>query len=287
MKPMLAATLENLRDLKYPVWASPKLDGVRAVVIDGQLRSRSLKPFPNPHVNKLFGRKELSGLDGELIVGSPTDKDVFRNTSGALQRDDGTPDVKFYVFDRFDSVGSFVTRWANGLARDTGAGQADVVYLGQYLIEDEATLLAYEDQSLISGYEGLILRSPAGLYKFGRSTLREQGMLKLKRFVDSEAEVIGVEEEMHNGNVAKKNELGRTERSSAKAGLVGTGRMGALLVRDLVSGVEFSIGTGFNDKDRGEEWKEGDIVKYKSFPVGVKNKPRFPVFLGRRMKEDM
>ena len=34
-----------------------------------------------------------------------------------------------------------------------------------------------------------------------------------------------------------------------------------------------------------EEFDE--IVKYKHFPVGEKDKPRFPVFIGFRAKEDM
>lgn len=112
-------------------------------------------------------------------------------------------------------------------------------------------------------------------------------MLKLKRFEDSEAEVLGIEEEMHNANTAETNELGRTKRSTAKAGLVGKGTMGALIVRDVKTGVEFNIGSGFTAHDRTEAWKPGELVKYKFFPVGVKDKPRHPVFLGRRSKLDV
>lgn len=282
MKPMLAATLDDISKLSYPVYASPKLDGVRALR-KGTLLSRSLKPFPNPHVNKLFDHRELEGLDGELIIGSATAKDVFRQTSGALQRDGGAPDVAFHVFDSFASTASAYEHRLKAVRKVKFPG---VVIVEQVLIKESVALLQYESDCLAAGYEGVILRSPIGQYKFGRATEKQQWMLKLKRFVDSEAEVIGVEEEMHNANEAKRNELGRTERSSAKAGLIGTGRMGALLVRDLKSQVEFSIGTGFDAGDREEEWKLGDIVKYKSFLVGVKDKPRFPVFLGRRAKFD-
>lgn len=280
---MLAATVDDVAVLKYPLYASPKLDGVRALITGaGKLVSRSLKPFPNPHVNKLFGAG-LKGLDGELIIGSPTAKDVFRATSGALQRETGEPDVKFYVFDFWQRTLAF----KDVISRLPHSPKDGIICVEQHLVKDPIELLQYESDCLTAGYEGVILRSPDGMYKFGRSTLREQGMLKLKRFVDGEAEVIGIEEEMHNANEAKRNKLGRTERSSAKAGLVGTGRMGALLVRDLATGVEFSIGTGFNAEDREAKWPKGTVVKYKSFKVGVKDKPRFPVFLGRRMKEDM
>lgn len=281
MKPLLAATIEDVNALKFPVFASPKLDGVRAIVDNGRLLSRSLKPFPNPHVNKLYGLRGLSGYDGELIIGKPNDKDVFRNTSGALQRDDGEPKVDYYVFDRWDVTATYKER--RKLLRAT----KNIVIVPQTLVKTAKDLLAYEESALEEGYEGVMVRDPEAQYKFGRSTLKAQTLLKLKRFVDSEAEIIEVEEELHNANEAKKNALGRTERSSHKAGMVPTGRMGALKVRDVKTGVEFHIGTGFTAEDREADWLPGMIVKYKSFPVGTKDKPRFPVFLGRRMKEDM
>jgi DNA ligase-1 len=68
--------------------------------------------------------------------------------------------------------------------------------------------------------------------------------------------------------------------------------LGSLLVRDLKSKVEFEIGTGFTEQQRVELWLDrmnlrGKLVKYKSQPVGVKDKPRFPVFLGWRDRRDL
>ena len=45
-KPMLASPME-LEHVRWPMYASVKLDGIRAVVRDGKLLSRSLKPIPN------------------------------------------------------------------------------------------------------------------------------------------------------------------------------------------------------------------------------------------------
>lgn len=285
MKPLLAVQCE-LDQLKYPLYASPKLDGVRGVVIDGVLHSRSLKTFPNRFVQERFSWPEYSGLDGELILGSPTAKDVFRVTSGACQRHAGEPDMKFYVFDQWNEVAPFKDRFPQG---DWGP---NIIVLDQVLIEFETELLAYETECLAEGYEGLILRDPNGPYKFGRSTLREGIMLKLKRFTDSEAEILGVIEEMENTNEKKTNELGRSKRSSAKEGKVPKGTAGGFRVRDLVSGVVFDIGTGLTDEDSAFFWANrneavGKILKYKSFEVGVKDKPRFPVFLGLREAWDL
>lgn len=286
MKPMLATQCE-LDQLRYPLYASPKLDGVRGVVIDGVLHSRSLKLFPNQHVHQLFSKPEYSGLDGELILGSPCAKDVFRVTSGACQRHEGTPDIRLYVFDKWDMPGGFSERFCNYLRQD-----ASVVVLDQRLIGNEADLLAYETQCLAAGYEGLILRSPDGPYKFGRSTLREGWMLKLKRFTDSEAEILEVIEELENTNEKKTNELGRGKRSSHQAGMVPKGTAGALRVRDLISSVEFVVGTGLTNADGIFFWENqkkllGKVIKYKSFLVGVKDAPRFPVYLGMREAWDM
>jgi DNA ligase-1 len=167
-----------------------------------------------------------------------------------------------------------------------------ICLLEQNLLKHEDDMLAYEAEKVAEGYEGIILRSPEAPYKFGRSTVKEGYLLKLKRFEDSEAEIIGFEEEMFNGNAAETNELGRTKRSTAQAGLVGKSSLGAFLVRDCVSGVEFSIGTGLTALQRGVFWQRrdeyvGKLVKYKFFPVGVKVAPRHPVFLGMRDARDM
>jgi DNA ligase 1 len=49
-KPMLAVDCGDVNALRFPLFASPKLDGVRAVVMNGGLMSRSLKPIPNVNV---------------------------------------------------------------------------------------------------------------------------------------------------------------------------------------------------------------------------------------------
>jgi DNA ligase-1 len=122
--------------------------------------------------------------------------------------------------------------------------------------------------------------------------VNEGYLLKVKRFDDSEAEIIGFEEEQFNGNTAETNELGRTKRSTAKAGLVGKGTLGAFTVRDIHTGVEFSIGTGLTALQRGVFWQRrdeylGKLAKYKYFAVGVKVAPRHPVFLGFRDRVDL
>jgi DNA ligase-1 len=102
------------------------------------------------------------------------------------------------------------------------------------LLKDREELDEYESAQVALGYEGVMLADPLARYKFGRATTKGGELLKVKRFVDSEAIILDVVEEMFNGNEAETNELGRTKRSSHQAGKSGKGTMGALVVRDVL-----------------------------------------------------
>ena len=293
MKPMLAVD-HDPKKLKYPCYASPKLDGLRGLISGGQVLSRSLKLIPNKYVQHMLGHTMWEGLDGELIAGSPTDPNCMQAcTSFFMAQDKVSDDWTYYVFDLHNSDMGFDVRFAELERRfHDGLLGSRVKLWPQKLINNEDELLEYEAKCLNEGYEGLILRSLDGQYKYGRSTVNEGLLLKVKRFSDSEAVILGFEEQMENTNEKQVNELGRSKRSSHKAGLVGKGTLGALVVRDIRSGVEFNIGTGLNDGVREHIWAnrdnhEGKIVKYKSFMIGVKTAPRHPVFIGFRDARDM
>lgn len=280
VKPMLAVDAD-LEKLRFPILASAKLDGVRAIVQGGVVLSRSLKPIPNKYIQSLF--RQFEHLDGELIVGDPTSKSCYRDTVSGVMSIEGEPEVTFYAFDHIECPSaSYMDRFK----RLKGVSNKRVTVHAQYLVTCLKTLLDLEEKMLDKGYEGLILRSQHGHYKFGRSTVNEGLLLKLKRFEDAEAEIVGFEERMHNGNEAKTNALGHTERSSHKANKTGRGDLGALLVR-TGEGISFAIGTGFTDDERKHIWDNqaqflGRLAKYKYFAVGVKTAPRHPVYLGMR-----
>jgi DNA ligase-1 len=290
-KPLLAGKVSDTSTLPFPLAASPKLDGIRAVNLWGnELLSRNLKAIPNRHVQALFGKPEFKHIDGELICGDPRAKDCYRVTNSAVMSEDGEPDVSFFVFDHFEKpLESFQDRLM--MLKDQVGGMARVVIVPQKIVHTEAELLALEEAWLDEGYEGVMLRWLGGYYKNGRSTDKECLLLKLKRFADGEAEVIGFEELYSNQNEATKDALGHTERSQHQEGMVPMNTLGALIVRSA-TGVIFKIGTGFTILDRKTIWKAreqylGKIVKYKHFEIGVKDKPRFPVFLGFRDRRDM
>jgi DNA ligase-1 len=294
---MLAVDCGGVENVVFPVIASPKLDGVRAIITHAGVLSRTLKPIPNIRVQILLNGLPV-GLDGELIAGDPTAPDAYRKTVSMVMSDDAPIDgLKYHIFDiqtdapfleRYQSLESMALHLANAEA---------IALVPQVLLATPALLASFEQKWVEQGYEGAILRSLYGPYKHGRSTKKEGYLLKLKRFVDSEAVVTGVTELMHNGNEAKTNALGRTERSTHKANKTGMGVLGALCVRDVKTGVEFEIGTGFTAAERRELYGReavliqhpliGRLAKYKYFAGGSKDKPRFPVFLGWRDKRDV
>ena len=293
--PMLAAKAD-LTKLRYPILGFPKVDGIRAVVHNGHALSRKLLLLPNQYLQGYFSNPSFQGLDGELVVGSPTDPACMRNTTSGVMSQDGVPDFKFLVFDCWEpSAGAtYHERYLDTAERVRRLRDKRVVMLHPKSLASLDDVLEYEAAQLELGYEGVILRTPDGRYKHGRSTVREGGMLKIKRFEDSEAEVLAVIEEQFNGNEAQKDNLGRTKRSSAKAGKVGKGRAGAITVRDVKHGWEFEVGTGLNDATKAEWWAwwnngspaDKRLVKYSYFPVGMKDKPRHPKYLGWRHPMD-
>lgn len=297
MRPMLAYTIEDTSKETYPAILSIKLDGIRAIVVDGVVMSRSMKPIRSKAVQELFGKPEYNGLDGELLYGEWNAPNVFNVTTSAVMATELKPEfdkgkISFVVFDIYLSDESYTNREYDVLQtvdKLRKSGHKQVFCLKQVMAHNEGDLVDFEANALLDGYEGIMKRNPTSLYKQGRSTFKEQGIGKLKRFSDDEGVVIGFEEKMHNTNEAKTNELGRTQRSQDQAGMVGAGTLGALVC--TCKGITFTMGSGFDDAGRAEVWSNkgkfiGKLAKFKHFEIGAKDSFRFPIFQGWRDADD-
>ena len=272
-QPMLAGKCDDVEALRFPILASPKLDGIRAVVKDGVLLSRSLKPIPNEALQDRYGRKEYEGLDGELISGNPCDKDCFVRTQSDVMSAGGNPDVTFYIFDNFMLPDGFLSR-LSGLRR--WEHTEDITALDHQMIYSVQELQDYEQAALAMGYEGIMIRDPEGAYKFGRGTTKKQDLLKLKRFCDAEARVTGMVELIH--------------QDGTPGGTLGA--FNVVGINGFFKDAQFQVGTGFTPRQRYAWWNQGKaligtIIKYKYFPSGSQDAPRFPVFLGFRAALDI
>lgn len=280
------------------MYASTKLDGIRAVVLNGQLVSRTLKPIRNRHIQSVLARPELEGLDGELIIGAPYGEGVFQRSISGVMSQEGRPDFTYYVFDnhvlgRAGMIFGDRTEAVKESVKSLEHLFPQIIYLAQWPIMDINRLEQLEESFVQQGYEGVILRWAMAPYKLDRSTLKERYMLKLKRFSDSEARIVGFEELLHNDNEAQTDERGYTHRSSHKANKRGGGTLGKLRVQSISRPEwEFSIGTGLDFSLRNEIWNNQPkfidrIVKFKYLEVGTLDLPRHPVFLGFRHSDDL
>lgn len=281
-KPMLAAKADP--DLiRYPVLATPKLDGIRCVVRRGRALTRSFLPVGNDHIRTWLESNMPDGVDGELLSGG------FNTTTSVVGRQGGQAQFAYAVFDYVSSSidEPYIKRMEKLAALKL---PEPAVAILPVLIANADELLAFEEKCLAEGFEGVMIRKPTGPYKCGRSTVREGYLLKVKRFEDAEAIVIGTVEGRSNQNVAMRDNFGRTKRSTAKDGQVGRGTLGALICKDPTTGIEFRIGCGGDLGDR--IWADRDavigrVVKYKHQPSGAKVAPRFPMFIGFREPWDL
>lgn len=307
--PMLSAKFGNktVEDLVYPLMITPKLDGIRCVLRDGTAYSRTLKRIPNTKIRTaleslLIEHPEFEGFDGELMVTDSQSKAGFAeyNTIQSVIMSESHPLEDFYVFAPFDSYaieGGYAKRLKEVTDTvmkviTTNPGKWNLSPVPTGVVQSGVDALKKFEQLVAHGFEGIMFRDPDGLYKYGRSTFKEQGLVKMKPFEDHEATIVGFDEQMTNTNEKEVDELGHSKRSSKKEGLVPAETLGCLVVESLDKSMRYEVGTGFTAAERKELWdnKEsylGKFIKVRYMTFGAKDKPRHATFLGFRHPDDM
>lgn len=313
MKPILACDAEPTK-VRYPIAALPKIDGVRALNVENKLVGRSGKAFKNKLNTAFYSDPRFNGFDGEMVVDRITGYGICNETTSALSTINGTIPTRWclfdYVLEGVNDHQPYTVRYQELLTRVTQLTLSDPSLVDKLwvvpleLVYCREQLEALELRMIKEQYEGLILRDPDGKYKFGRSTANENFFLRMKRFMDAEIEITEVVEGKSNQNELKHNPHGYAERSTLSENMVPNGMIGTIIGRaleDVVFAdtviiregdiVEVSPGR-MGHKDRKYYFENqheilGKIGKYQFFPVGVKDKPRFPTFQGFRDPVDM
>jgi len=281
IKPLLATKAE-FDKIQYPVLATPKLDGIRCLMVDGVAMSRSMKPIPNQYVQEQL--KGLHGLDGELMVNGD-----FNSVMSGIMSQDGEPDFTFHVFDNWSLDYGYPLRLED---TEWYCTNPHVKILHPVIIKDEAQLTLYLDGCLELGYEGVMIRQPNSKYKFGRSTVKQGTLLKIKKFFDDEAELLEIIEAQHNLNEQDYDELGYSKRSSCKENLVPAGTAGSLVVKWNDKEFRVGFGPGFTDSVKQELWNNredliGELVKFSYQELSKDGIPRFGKMLEIRHPDDL
>ena len=311
MKPQLAkdAILEAVR---FPCWVQPKIDGVRALNTTGRLTGRSLDGFEGYGISEYFGYGCFQGFDGEMILGNDpksTDR-LCSMTTGAMGRFKGVnqmADLHWWVFDYLatpeESYRSRYMQLQNVVELLDHPRIHLVPYQNCYNMDDLKWWIAHWASA---GYEGTIIRNPDAPHKEGRATLKGQELWRVKPWADAEILVTGITEGNENWNEKKTNSLGRSERSSAKEGMLPNGQVGSIqgtLLADFhdpltgklmfAKGLPCTVSSGamtvidalyyFNNPNE----IIGHIVKFQHMTHGVKDQPRFGGYVSHRLKQDI
>ncbi|MDF5462543.1 DNA ligase, partial [Vibrio parahaemolyticus] len=232
------------------------LDGVRAYWTGQHLVTRN--------GNRIYAPDWFTGplpdypLDGELWAGRGNFHLVQQTVLDKTPVESAWRHIDFMIFDMPYSAGDYRKRYYNIKDLVLEVDQPHIKYVEHRAIQNEAHLFTQLDKISISDGEGVMLRKVSSRYQAGRGS----DLLKLKRYADDEALVVGY-----------KPGTGRL-----------LGMMGAMLVR-LPNGIEFYIGSGFTDEVRRQPPKIGSTITFRYNGFTHTGKPRFARFLRERLKE--
>jgi DNA ligase-1 len=270
-KVQLANKYDPNKKYKNEFWAaSRKMDGLRCVFKNGKLFTRNGKEVVGfEHVVeelKTLGEYDL--IDGELY--SP---DIpFQEIQGYVMRNKNVveEDKKKIFYNIFAMLTPKLTttEMVIDIEKRRQANHRTYLRFVDYaIIENDFEKIKELDKRWVSeGYEGVMLRSFNQVYDWKRS----DALVKYKSFKEEDLEIIDVVE-------------GKGKYQ---------GMLGAFLCRGKVEGhnVETECGSGFNDEQRQEFWKNRKKmigtkieVKYQGLSDD-KSSLRFPIF--RKTKED-
>lgn len=230
-------------------YASEKLDGVRAYWNGNQLLSRRGHPFAAPawFIDKLPDFE----LDGELWLG----RGRFEETQSITSRDTPHPGwnrITYQVFEVPNEPGALADRLQRIKDYIATRDVPHVQVVPQVVVKDHADLMVRFDALEQQGAEGMVLRHPDTTYETGRT----RHALKVKRFDDMEATVIGYRE-------------GKGKY---------TGMTGALYV-EIAGDRRFYIGSGLSDSDRRNPPVIGSVVTFRYHGFTSNGLPRFASYL--------
>ncbi len=293
-------TEAHLPKLKFPVYVSPKLDGIRGTTGTSFVQSASGRKLPNLRVHEVLSSLH-HGMDGELGVGDPTHPLFYNRTQSAISTIEGEPDFRFYVFDivpecfKYHGL-NWMTPFSERLELmlDLAPQELCPGMISHIRCDTPEEVLQQFTFMTTYGYEGICIRPAAGLYKYGRSTWNEQHLLRMKIEAQSECRILRVNQMELNNNDTTKSPLGFTQRSSHAENQIPYEAVGSFDVQDIHTLAEFTIGIfkGVTLDERERWWKIRDqlpdkVFTYRYHNYGIKDAPRSGRFIGWREAWDM
>lgn len=235
-------------------WQSEKLDGIRAIWDGRRLTTRQGHPIQAP--GWFTDPLPDYPVEGELWAGRGRFALVQQTVLDHTPSDDAWRKLRFMLFDLPGAEGHYARRYARLMAFVLNASATHIHYIEQQPIASEQALLRDLQRLTDENGEGIMLRRVASDYQAGRS----DDLLKLKKYQDAEAIVIGY-----------KAGKGKYQ-----------GMVGSLWVRND-RGVTFFVGSGLSDQQRRDPPALGSVITYRYNGLTDEGKPRFARFVRIRV----
>lgn len=251
--PMLAKDFKKeVKKVKFPCYAQPKLDGMRSLGEKSAFMSRTGKVIETINHIKFDHIDEI--LDGELYAHGESFQAVMRMVKKVRPE---TLNIMYHVYDVVMPV-PFEQRWVwmvENLGSIPGISLVETV-----VIESIEELQDYHRTNIERGYEGTMVRHSEEHYAVNK---RSSQLLKYKDFLDEVYKVIDVipsESRPEQGIVVCQNDKGDT----------------------------FGCGMKFSHAEREDILKNktdylGKMAEIRFFEFSESGIPRFPVCYGFRL----
>lgn len=191
--PMLAQDYTKHKSkIRFPCFTQPKLDGYRAVCINGKFFSRQGKEFEV--MRNLFS--ELNDID-LILDGELYNHDIKFEDLGVLRKkklDESDKQIlskiEYHIYDVIDINLTFEQRLTvlNSLKNK----YTNIKVVETTICEKEKDIIEQYEKAVLCGYEGLMVRNSQGKYKCKN---RSYDLQKYKQFMDSEFRIVGFEKE--------------------------------------------------------------------------------------------
>lgn len=276
---MLAESFDDYgHKIQFPCLIQPKLDGIRCLANGTatfvQMLSRQQKMFSHLHkikqeLREIYKNRGFT-FDGELYRHGYT----FQQITSAVKRDepnDLTDTIEYHVYDII-STDTNIDRYKklDQFFKETDTWNyvfKHIKFVPTEVANSIEDIDAAHAKWTALGYEGIMIRNYAGLYK---EDGRSQNLLKYKKFIDQEFPIVGA--------IRNKGKLENT----------------CVFVCDH-NGEEFKVMCEGSQEEREKlwsDWKNGKIqagdkltVKFFSWTSSDKPVPRFPIGVGVRNYE--
>lgn len=230
-KVMRPKDYDKNRPLPFPMWLSPKLDGLRGEFYDGSFWTKTGHP--------IYGLSEQTALlrpvwkvhlTGELLVPGVD----FDTSSGNIRSHSPSPKAVYYVFDAPGlEQEPFRRRLLWYYTNIKALNTPRVVPVSNVLVHTMEEVERMFKMYMAMGMEGIVLKTPEHLHMDGCNADGETWeWVRMKPFITEDVKV-----------------LDKYEGEGKHAG-----RLGGFIVENLRTRVQSKVGGGFTDQEREFYW---------------------------------